>query len=247
MSTRKRLDTILTDQFFSNQNPVTAEPIYSYAGGISFIEKCVVVVSDLKSGTSRIFDGAFSDVLGLTGYSTENSIWEEEILNRMTPDECEEKYHAELRFYNFLRHIPRHRRSDYYLATNLRVMDNQGMPVDVLHRLYYLYDNDSDVIRFGVCLYSPLTFSLPAKSVAVNSITGKWVELSSVSDCRILSTREKQVLVLIERGMTSRSIATELCISTNTVNRHRQEILAKLHVKNSTEACRIARQLNIIG
>ena len=37
-----------------------------------------------------------------------------------------------------------------------------------------------------------------------------------------------------------------LAISPNTVSRHRQEILGKLQVKNSIEACRIARDLELI-
>ena len=47
--------------------------------------------------------------------------------------------------------------------------------------------------------------------------------------------------------MTSKAIADRLCISVHTVSRHRQEILSKLQVGNSTEAIRIARQLGIIG
>ena len=35
-------------------------------------------------------------------------------------------------------------------------------------------------------------------------------------------------------------------ISVNTVSRHRQEILAKLQVKNSIEACRVAQDLGLI-
>jgi len=37
-----------------------------------------------------------------------------------------------------------------------------------------------------------------------------------------------------------------LSISVNTVSRHRQEILGKLQVKNSIEACRIAKELQLL-
>lgn len=124
--------------------------------------------------------------------------------------------------------------------------DKSGNMVDVLHRMHYWYENMSDSIRFGICIYGPLVFSLPAKSIAVNSLTGKWEALTSSNDNNILSPREKQVLALIEQGYTSMNIAGELSISKNTVSRHRQEILAKLQVKNSTEACRRAKQLGII-
>lgn len=68
----------------------------------------------------------------------------------------------------------------------------------------------------------------------------------SADDSRILTSREKQVLTLIDKGLTSKVIADRLCISRNTVSRHRQEILAKLHVKNSTEACQRAKHMHII-
>ena len=58
--------------------------------------------------------------------------------------------------------------------------------------------------------------------------------------------REKQVLKLIDKGLMSKDIAEMLSISIYTVNRHRQEILGKLQVKNSIEACRIAKDLKLI-
>ena len=46
--------------------------------------------------------------------------------------------------------------------------------------------------------------------------------------------------------MMSKEIASTLSISINTVNRHRQNILEKLHVSNSIEACRIAKGLKLL-
>ncbi len=245
MSYKKEIDSLLRKQSFS-ENSHNTNPVYRYAESIAALENCIAVVSDMKLGTSRIFNGAFAEVLGLTGYTHENSIWEKEIINLMTDKECEEKYMSELRFYNFLRQIPRYKRSHYYLATVLRFRNRQGQPMDVLHRLYYIYDESTDIIRYGLCLYGPAVFNLPAKSIVINSVSGKWEELSGATDNRILSKREKQVLTLIEQGLTSQSIAAELCISKHTVSRHRQEILAKLQAHNSTEACRRAKQLNLI-
>lgn len=245
MSHREQIDSILRRQIFSEIDTAT-DTVYLYAQGIAEMEKCVVVVSDMKSCTSRIFYGAFSQILGLTGHTVEDSIWEKEILSKMSPEEREEKYLAELRFYNFLRHIPNRKRTDYYMATILRLNDHQDSPIEVLHRMYYRYDDRMDAIRFGVCVYGPAPFSLPAKSIVIDSITGKWEELSSTDDHRILTPREKQVLTLIESGMTSQDIADHLCISRNTVSRHRQEILSKLQVRNSTEACRRAKLMHII-
>lgn len=241
----KEIDTLLREQVFSGKE-VYEDIVYQYAESLAEIEKSIVVVSDLKSGTSRIFPGAFSATLGLGDYSSENSIWEKEILCRLPPEEMNAKYLGELRFYNALRRIPRSKRENHYLAAHLRMKDATDKLTDVLHRMYYRLEPGSDAIRFGICTYGPLVLNLPAKSIAIDAITGHWEELSPDIDKDILSAREKQVLTLIERGLTSHAIAEQLCISKNTVSRHRQEILKKLQVKNSTEACLRAKLLRII-
>lgn len=247
MKTRnhKAIDTVLRGQSFED-DAAMPDIVYRYAQSLSLIEKCTVVVSDLKAGTSMIFHGKFSDILGTRRREIENSIWEEEILSSMSTEQQDKKFLAELRFFNFLRHIPRCKRENYHLASHLKMKDSAGRDMDVLHRMYYSYETDSDTVRFGICIYEPLVFSLPSDSVIIDSPSGKWIELSSKTDGAILSAREKQVLSLIEKGFTSQEIATELCISKNTVSRHRQEILSKLQVKNSTEACLRAKLLHII-
>ena len=91
-----------------------------------------------------------------------------------------------------------------------------------------------------------MTVDLPNGSVVVNSVTGETEELEVKNDLKILSDRERQVLRLIDKGLMSKNIAERLSISINTVSRHRQEILCKLQVKNSIEACRIAKDLGLI-
>ena len=92
----------------------------------------------------------------------------------------------------------------------------------------------------------PLSLEMPGKSAVVYSVTGQLIELKNKDSTQILSEREKQVLRLIHQGWTSKQIAEILTISIHTVNRHRQEILGKLQVKNSIEACRIAKDLGVL-
>ena len=82
--------------------------------------------------------------------------------------------------------------------------------------------------------------------MVVNSANGQVIELDMRNNEKILSAREKQVLNLIDKGLISKEIAAALSISINTVSRHRQEILSKLQVKNSIEACRIAKDLKLL-
>ncbi len=245
MSDRPRLDKLLKNQTLqSDYNDF--QSLLSYAESIVKIENVIAVVSDIKNNTSNIFAGKFGAILGIENYRHEHSIWEKTILNLMPESEREEKYLAELRFFHFLRRVPRHVKADFYMASKLRIKTLKGEYINILHRMYYVYSPDSGSIRFAVCLYGCLALDFVGKSVVVNSITGTFEELTSAKDISILSKRELQILKLIDFGKKSAEIAELLSISKNTVSRHRQEILAKLQVKNSIEACKIARTIGII-
>lgn len=245
MSCLKKLNQLLKNQSF-NGDTIDVSQLLDYAKNISQIENVTVVVSDMRCGISRIFPGKFGIVLGVSNYAEENSIWEKAILNLMTEKQREEKYLAELRFFNFLRHVPRHARPDYYLVSKLRMKAATGDTIDVIHRMYYIYADDSETVTHALCLYGRPTFDFIGKNRIVNSFTGISEELTASGDSSILSRREKQVLTLIDSGKRSYEIANILSISKNTVSRHRQQILAKLQVKNSMEACRIAKTMKII-
>lgn len=245
MSCLKKLNQLLKSQSF-NGGTIDVSQLLDYAKNISQIENVTVVVSDMRCGISRIFPGKFGFVLGVSNYVEENSIWEKAILNLMTEKQREEKYLAELRFFNFLRHVPRHARPDYYLVSKLRMKAATADTIDVIHRMYYIYADDSETVTHALCLYGRPTFDFIGKNRIVNSFTGVSEELTASGDSSILSRREKQVLTLIDSGKRSYEIADILSISKNTVSRHRQQILAKLQVKNSMEACRIAKTMKII-
>ncbi len=245
MSNLPKLNQLLRSQIIESDS-IDAAQLLHYAETVSRIENVTAVVSDLRRGVSRIFPGKFGRILDIGNYSEEDSIWEKAILDLMTEEEREEKYLAELRFFNFLRHISRHARPDYYLVSRLRMKTAAGDTADVIHRMYYIYASDSETITHALCLYGRSAFDFTGRSIVVNSLTGVSEELTSSADASILSRREKQVLKLIDSGRKSHEIAAILAISKNTVSRHRQEILAKLQVKNSMEACRVAKTMKII-
>lgn len=61
-----------------------------------------------------------------------------------------------------------------------------------------------------------------------------------------LTDREHQVLRLLARGMTSREIAKELYLATNTVRSYTQEVLEKLGASNRVQAISTARRMHLI-
>ena len=66
--------------------------------------------------------------------------------------------------------------------------------------------------------------------------------LNGNGDTLAFTERERQVLVLLERGSTDREIAAALTISVKTVEKHVGSILRKLGAQNRTQAAMRARE-----
>lgn len=210
------------------------------------VENVLIVVSDMAEGRSHIIAGGFARNLDIGDYQQENSIWESKILSLMSPQEQEEKYIAELRFFHYLRHLPKSKKTDYYLMSKLRLRFRDSDIHDVLHRMYYIFDENGENLKYAICIYGPLPFDFKGKSYAVNSVTGIKEELTASGNDSTLSRRERQVLAMIDAGMKSADIAGQLNISIHTVSRHRQEIIGRFQVKNTHEACRLAKSMGLL-
>lgn len=61
-----------------------------------------------------------------------------------------------------------------------------------------------------------------------------------------LTHREREVLQLVANGETNREIATALFLSESTVNFHVKNILAKLHLRNRTQAVAYAIRTGLV-
>lgn len=62
----------------------------------------------------------------------------------------------------------------------------------------------------------------------------------------LLSTREREVLQRIALGLSAKEVATELSISTKTVEAHRTSLMRKLNVRKATELVRYALRHGLI-
>lgn len=242
---RKTLDKLLRPENRSGECGHLSD-ILTHVRFWAYTENVLIVVSDMADGKSHIIAGAFARNLDICDYRQENSIWESRILSLMSEEEQEEKYIAELRFFHYLRHIPKSQKTDYYLMSKLRFRFTDGDIHDVLHRMYYIFDENGDNLRYAICIYGPLHFDFKGKSFAINSVSGIKEELTASGNDSILSRRERQVLAMIDAGMKSADIACQLNISIHTVSRHRQEIIGKLQVKNTHEACRLAKSMGLL-
>jgi DNA-binding NarL/FixJ family response regulator len=83
---------------------------------------------------------------------------------------------------------------------------------------------------------------------AVTTLVGDYVERGGRGEEQfdVLTPRELEVLKLIAEAYTSKQIADELFISVKTVDRHRQNILEKLGMRDRVELTRYAIRRGLI-
>jgi DNA-binding NarL/FixJ family response regulator len=60
-----------------------------------------------------------------------------------------------------------------------------------------------------------------------------------------LTSREREVLILLARGLTNEQISNELVVVVKTVEKHVANVLMKLGLKNRTEAAAWAMAANL--
>lgn len=103
---------------------------------------------------------------------------------------------------------------------------------------------ESKVTPFN--LYEALN-SLNSDLFYMTPIGAKYlIQSFKLSDSKILTVKEKQILALMKEGKTYSMIADELFLSGNTIRVHIQNIYSKLNVGCKAEALQIAKEFRII-
>jgi DNA-binding CsgD family transcriptional regulator len=94
-------------------------------------------------------------------------------------------------------------------------------------RVVFLGEHVADPRAVSVSTHSPMT----ALAAALNPWAGT---LAPRGSC--LTTREREVLVLVAKGLAAKQVARQLGISHKTVERHKTRIFSKLGVPNAVAA-----------
>jgi DNA-binding CsgD family transcriptional regulator len=251
-NSRSLLDTKLLAQRFEavDDASVQLETCQHIAQTYATIENCIAVLSDFNTRQSYLYPGGVAQQLGLNENNTTiRSIWEDELFNRIHPEDLQRKYRLEFQFFQLMKSIDVAQRVDYEAVSKLRIKNKEGNYVFVRHRILYLKGPEDDAIRFALCLYNVLythpEFDIP-QGVIVNTKTAEVIDYDKQQFDNKLSAREKEILGLIQYGRRSKEIASQLAVSINTVHRHRQNILQKLKVSSAIEACRVAQNMGLL-
>ncbi len=233
----------LSDKLIDNTSGECLLDIEAYkqrAHAYSQMEGAICVLSDMQANKSYIYKSAAAEELGLVVGENPlviDSIWEEEMLKKIHPDDRLKKYIHELRFFNLLDAMEMDQRAEYSVVSKIRMKDKNEEYRWVKHRMFYVYSPSNGRLRLALCLYN-LAVASPSVPdfMIINIIKGEVVVKDKLDYKNILSPRELEVLKFVGEGYASKEIADILFISVNTVSRHRQNILEKLKVKNSTQA-----------
>lgn len=217
------------------------------AQSYALCENAIAVLSNLRLGISHIYWGHVGESLGLAtagSYQKVDSIWEEDIYFRIHPDDQKLRSLQELSFLHFAVNTHVKNAHSWYMTNTMRMKDSMGKYHFVNHRIFYFAAHDKSGVSYTLCLYT-LAPKDDRMAYLVNTHTGERRKLDVESNS-LLSEREVSILQLIRNGKASKQIAGILEISKHTVDRHRQNIICKLQVNNTTEACHKAKLLGLI-
>lgn len=248
----QRLKALLTGQKFEDSDELfqKLEESKELARSYAVVSNGIAVLSDFYENASYIYSGQFGRTLGIDDFSKDtNSSFECEIFNKIPPEELLERHILELRFYRFLEANSIKDKSDYKMVSFVHFNQGNGSRIPVLHCTRYIQILPGGSVWLGLCTYVPFV-DIPEgiEGCIVNQRTGESIQSEQYKqyDCQLLSARQLEVLSLLAKGEGSKQIAEQLCISVNTVSRHRQNILTQLNVTNTAAAVKIGLRMHLI-
>ncbi|MCF6402951.1 LuxR C-terminal-related transcriptional regulator [Chitinophaga filiformis] len=245
------LNDIFNQDFASELDPKMSLQKYMHVAFIfSVLQNSTAVLTDFKSRRNYTYHGALSAHLGIGEKMTSemsDSVWEERILKCIHPDDLRSKQTMELQLFHYIKNKPQEERLNYYLVMRIRVMAKNKVYVPLELKIFYASSVDSiQLVLYIYSFTSPNNGDQTTPYTIINSSNGETLSGTDLRLKKILTKREIEVLKEIAKGSASKEISEKLYISKNTVDRHRQNIIEKLRVKNSTEACHAATLMGII-
>jgi len=220
------------------------------------ISGCIFTV-DVFRGIYDFASDRFSELFGfdpqhIRTIQTQGDLLEE----RIHPDDRQQLFDFQIDHGRFIYTLPAVQRNDFQQIFQYRMLNSKQQYVNVISRQQVIrQDNYGKAwMIMGMMDISPdQTQTGKVKRTLVNRQTGELVCASETllqpenhQEIPSLTKREREILLLIHKGMLSKEIADRLCVSIYTVHNHRKNILARLHANNSIEAIAHAKKYGIL-
>jgi DNA-binding CsgD family transcriptional regulator len=214
---------------------------------ISELSNSAIMIFDLfrrehvyvSENISRLFDLDITKTIGNPGYLNE----------RIHPDDLPGMYEAGLYFLSYAFSLTPEHHKDFKLVSEYRMLSNNDRYIRIIEQQICLEDDcfGNVWLALGIMDISPdQSVDALSRSRLIDTTNGNVYLFPPPDKEAMLTTREREILQLIARGLISKQIADKLYISVNTVNTHRQRILEKLQAENSVEAIKYAERLGLI-
>jgi DNA-binding CsgD family transcriptional regulator len=193
----------------------------------------------LSDNISRILNLDIEKVKGKTDYLDQ----------QIHPDDYPQLMEAGIYFLYYGFSLLPEQRKEGKLINEYRILNGKGKYIRIIEQQMCL---ETDVhgniwLALGIIDISPdQNVDAPFRSRLIDIRRGEVYMFPPQNKEAMLTAREKEVLVLISKGLISKQIADKLFISVNTVNTHRQRILEKLNADNAIEAIKYASKLGLI-
>lgn len=222
---------------------------------INVLNNSSMSIFDLNRKRHVYISSRFESILGYDQDDFQRDM-ESHMEDYIHPDDLMILNRSGIDYFKIALAYPREKREkikDYKYICDYRMMRRDGSYTRVIEQ-HVVLELDADN-NFWLAL-STLDVSpdedllTPCRVRLINTRTGELYKLPKVtkkySNDKSLSYREQEILKLIASGLISKQIADKLFISVNTVNTHRQRIIEKLDVSNTTEAITYASSLGMI-
>lgn len=233
------LDYKITDKYISELNRLA-----------QLSNSCFFIV-DLHKFEYIFTSENFKNITGYLPANTDDNLPYQNLLDsKIHPDDFYQYKKIMLKIGEFLLQQPKEERTCFKHIFELRILNIQKQYIRVSWERRALETDKSGNLWLMLGIVNVLPDQDHVRGIKSSFIhlkTGKRILFNLPPDPQIeLSSREKEVLLLIQQGFLSKEIAGKLFISVHTVNVHRQNILQKMNADNSMEAVRLARVYGII-
>ena len=155
-SIQEEINDVLNEQISINslQKETIIEHYKQIAQCYVKIEQSVAVFTNYQDNYSYIFAGAFGSIFGLKSESTFiDSAFEDDIFNKIHPDDLLERHVLELRYFHFLMTLSPEDRCKYSTYSYIRTKSAAGEYIYIAHRTYFLTSLSNGVIWLALCVY----------------------------------------------------------------------------------------------
>jgi len=169
----------------------------------------------------------------------------------MHPDDIAFVLDTTIRALEYIIGLAPEERKDYKTVFEFRLRDREGKYIRFIQQVVNLELDLAGNMWLILILMDVNPNQQGGKQMlrsTVNMKTGRVIPFTEEKDKKQsqLTKREIEILGLIAKGMASKEIADQLFLSVNTVNNHRQNIIEKMDVSNTSEALTYAMRIGII-